>query len=131
LYTLRYACSDVIRVGSHRGVTIDVHQSTHCLHNLLPSVKALEYSLHNSQAYSLPQCKYQLFKMSLLTDACLVTCKPYINFLLCILVFCIFPFFVLYCFYLRTSDAFINKIIVILVIVILTCKPSSVKVTSQ
>jgi len=41
-----------------------MHQSTHCLHNLLPSVKALEYSLRNSQAYSLLQCKYQLFKMS-------------------------------------------------------------------
>jgi len=39
-------------------------ESTHCIHNLLPSVKALEYSLRNSQAYSLPQCKYQLFKMS-------------------------------------------------------------------
>jgi len=34
------------------------------------------------------------------------------NFLLYILVFCIFPFFVLYWFYLRTSDAFVNKIIV-------------------
>jgi len=34
-------------------------------------------------------------------------------FLLYIFIFCIFPFFVLYWFYLRTSDAFINNIIVI------------------
>jgi len=45
-----------------------------------------------------------------LTGACLVTCKPYINFLYsrCIfLVFCILHF-VLYFFYLRTSVALIK-----------------------
>jgi len=41
-----------------------MHQYTRCLHNLLPSVKALEYSLRNSQSYCLPQCKYQLFIIS-------------------------------------------------------------------
>jgi len=41
------------------------------------------------------------------------------HFLLYILVFCIFPFFVLYRFYLRTSDAFINKIIVIVIVIVL------------
>ena len=54
-------------------------------------------------------------KCPLLTDACLVTCKPYINFFYSHCIFCIFfiSHFVLYCFYLRTSVAFINKIIVI------------------
>ena len=30
-----------------------------------------------------------------------------------------FHFFVLYCFYLRTSDAFINKIIVIVIVIVI------------
>jgi len=29
-----------------------MHQSTYCLHNLLPSVKAFEYSLHKSRLLS-------------------------------------------------------------------------------
>jgi len=39
-----------------------LNYSTHCIHNLLPSLKAVEYSLRNSQAYALSQCTYQLFK---------------------------------------------------------------------
>jgi len=73
-----------------------MHQSTHCLHNLLPSVKALEYSLLNSQAYSLPQCKYQLFKRSFVNWCLFSNLQAYINFHIshCVfLVFCIFPFF--------------------------------------
>jgi len=57
-------------------------------------------------------------KCPLLTGVCLVTCKHYVNFLLYILVFCIFPLFVLYWFYLRTSGAFINKIIVIVIVIV-------------
>jgi len=34
------------------------------IHILLPSLEAAEYSLRNSQAYALPQYKYQLFKRS-------------------------------------------------------------------
>ena len=41
-----------------------MNHPSHCIHNLLPSVKAAEYSLRYSQGYVLPQCKYQLFKRS-------------------------------------------------------------------
>jgi len=41
-------------------------------------------------------------------------CVQFVNIFV---LFCIFPFFVLYCFYLRTSDAFINKIIVIVIVI--------------
>ena len=52
---------------------------------------------------------------------CFVACKPILISTLAIvffyLVFCIFPFLCCPCFYLRTFVAFINKIIVIIVIV--------------
>ena len=64
---------------------------THCIHNLLPSVKALEYSLRNSQAYML----YLSASMS---------------FIRCLLLIgvCFICNFLLLCLHLRTFVAFIQ-----------------------
>ena len=46
--------------ASATGLYNKMQHSAHCIHNLLTSIKALEYSLRNSQVYTLPQCKCQL-----------------------------------------------------------------------
>jgi len=57
-----------------------LHQSTHCLHNLLPSVKALEYSFVIVRLTLSLSANISCLKCPLLTGACLVTCMHYINF---------------------------------------------------